>query len=148
MTDIYSRLKEDHDRQRKLLKQIAETEDHQKRRTLFEGFVADIEAHAAAEEQSFYAGLIEKPETSEEARHSVAEHKEIDDYIETLQDKTIGSEAWMACFLKLRERYEHHIDEEEQDVFPEARKVLSDGEESDLGNRFDKRKAAELEQRL
>lgn len=148
MTDIYAKLKEEHQRHRKLLAEISETEDAMTRRELFQGFVADVEAHAAAEEQSFYAALIEKPDGSDEARHSVAEHKEISDYIEKLETTDVTDSEWMACFAKMRERYEHHIDEEEDEIFAQARKVLNDDEEDDVGNRFAKRKAAELETRI
>ena len=148
MTDIYAKLREEHARHRKLLADIAANNDPAERRELFQGFVADVEAHAAAEEQSFYAALIEKPDGSDEARHSVAEHKEISDHLEKLQKMPVEDPDWMATFSRMRERYEHHIDEEEDEIFAKAQKVLADRESEDAGNRFEARKAEELDDRL
>lgn len=60
MTSIYDRLKSDHDRQRQILSQLVETTgDSQVRRMLWETFFYDVAAHAAAEEEAFYAPLME-----------------------------------------------------------------------------------------
>lgn len=146
MTDIFSILKSDHDLHRQLLEQIAsETGDSAKRRELFEAFRVEVTAHAAAEEQSLYATMLGDPSLQEEGRHSVAEHKEIDDLLGELQDEDVTADDWIAKFKEMRHRYEHHIDEEEDEMFPAAEAELTSAKAEELGAKFDRRKPAELE---
>ena len=79
---IYRDLKADHDKHRAMLKELGELSgDTAKRKKLFENFRIEIAAHAAAEEESLYATMLGNPDLRDDARHSVSEHKEVDDLI-------------------------------------------------------------------
>jgi hemerythrin-like domain-containing protein len=145
MADIFTILKSDHDLHRQMLKSISDTDDSGKRGDLFEAFRIEVTAHAAAEEQSLYANMLADPELQEDGRHSVAEHKEIDDLLGELQDIDMTSGEWLAKFKEMRHRYEHHIDEEEEEMFPAAEKEFSRSKAEELGAKFDRRKPEELE---
>ena len=148
MTDqgIFKRLKADHERHRELLDKIGDTSgDSEERRQLLEEFTKDVKSHAAAEEQSIYAEMLENPETTEDTRHSVAEHHELDEMLNDLAATDMSSSAWLQKFKKLDHDYRHHIDEEEQDHFPEFDEYLSKEKKMELGAHFEERKAAELE---
>lgn len=146
MAGIFDRLIEDHNRHRELFAKIAETSgDSEERRTLFEQLRIDVTAHASAEEQSLYAEMMSRPELSDDARHSVAEHKELDDLIGELVEMEMSSPAWLTKFKTLRHDYEHHIDEEEDEMFPTADEELSKAVEAKLGKIFADRKPAEME---
>lgn len=143
--DIYAKLKEDHDRQRDMLKQLAELKGKAgERKALFEKLRLELQAHAAAEEESLYATMLAIPDLRDEARHSVSEHKEVDDTLGEMMDLDIGTDAWEEKFFHLRRRYEHHIDEEEEEMFPAADKVLSEDKELELAAVYDERKPEEL----
>ena len=143
---IFEDLKLDHDKHRDLLAKIAATADGDAQRaTLFEEFRVEVSAHAAAEEESLYATMLGNPDLRDDARHSVSEHKEVDDYLGELSEIDIASPEWMTKFGEMRHRYEHHIDEEEEDMFPAASEKLSDIEEARLANIFEDRKPKELE---
>jgi hemerythrin-like domain-containing protein len=143
---IYAALKQDHDRHRALMDQIEDTaRGSDERRQLFEEFRKELQAHAAAEEESLYATMLREPDLRDEARHSVTEHKEVDDLLGELVDKDPSSLFWLPKFKQMRERYEHHIDEEEQEMFPAAAKELSKAEEDRLAKIFERRKPKELE---
>ena len=143
---IFADLKADHDRHRELLAQIASTAPGDADRDrLFEAFRIEVSAHAAAEEESLYAMMLGKPDLRDDARHSVSEHKEIDDFFGEMAEMDSASDTWRKTFDKMRHRYEHHIDEEEQDMFPAAAEELSDDEEAKLAQVFEERKPAELE---
>lgn len=142
---IFEDLKADHDRHRAMLVQLGETSgDSAERRDLFEAFRIEVSAHAAAEEESLYATMLANPALRDEARHSVAEHKEIDDFLGELIEIDMSSSAWLAKFKELRRRYEHHIDEEEEEMFPAAAKDLSQAEQDRLAKIFEARKPKEL----
>ena len=75
MTDIFTRLKQDHDRHREMLERVADTSgDTKERRESFEQLRVDVSAHANAEEQSLYAEMLPRPDLQDKGRHSVAEH--------------------------------------------------------------------------
>jgi hemerythrin-like domain-containing protein len=141
---IFAKLKQDHDRHRALLKKI-DGSDGEKRASLFEEFRVEVTAHAAAEEETLYATMLGRPDLRHDAQHSVAEHKEIDDFLEELEELDAKSDDWKEKYSEMKDRYLHHIEEEEEDMFPAAEDGLSDGQIKELAALFDKRKPAELE---
>lgn len=144
MTDIYTAIREDHGKHRGLLGAIEETSgDSPERRRLWDTFYHEIKSHSAAEEETFYSKLMETPEGQDDARHSVSEHKEMDDLMEELNDTDMSSPAWLAKFKQLRHDYEHHMEEEEADIFSRAREVFSEKQTDAIGPKFLERKKAE-----
>ncbi|PEQ13880.1 hemerythrin [Novosphingobium sp. PC22D] len=142
---IFEDLKTDHDRHREMLERIAETHGaSDERKTLFEDLRKELQAHAAAEEESLYATMLAQPDLRDEARHSVSEHKEIDDFLGELLEIDMSSGAWLTKFKEMRHRYLHHIDEEEEEMFPEAAKSLSAKAEAKIAEVFESRKPKEL----
>ena len=143
--DIYSRIKNDHDCHRAMAEKIMQTSgDSSERRELFEEYKNDVVAHANAEEQSFYAILIEDEKTQEQTRHSVSEHKEASDLFEELEEMDMSSSGWIQKFKKLKEELEHHMTEEEEEVFDMAHKAIPKDKEEPLADKFDRRKQDEL----
>lgn len=141
---IFEDLKRDHDRHRKLLAQLSEAEAEE-RGTLFEALRKELQAHAAAEEESLYATMLGCPDLRDDARHSVSEHKEIDDKLGELVDADPTSRDWTEAFDELRHRYLHHIEEEEEEMFPKASEGLTHAAEERIADVFERRKPRELE---
>ena len=56
----------------------------------------------------------------------------------------MSSSGWIQKFEKLKDELEHHMDEEENDVFEIARKVISNDLANDLVDKFEKRKRSEI----
>lgn len=144
MPDIYAAIKADHDRHRTLLETLADTSgDSKERRAAWDEFYHDVKAHAAAEEETFYSKLITETWGQDHARHSVHEHQQLDDIMEELNEMDMSSSGWLTRFKTLRHEYEHHIEEEEDEVFPRARDVIDEEEIEGYGERFLKRKKEE-----
>ncbi|MEH6756040.1 MAG: hemerythrin domain-containing protein [Parasphingorhabdus sp.] len=147
MTDIFSRLKQDHDKHRKMLDHVADTSgDTKERRDSFEQLRIDVSAHANAEEQSLYAEMLAVPELQDKGRHSVAEHKEAEDIFEELVDKEFDDTGWLTRFKTLKHKLEHHMEEEEDEIFAAAKKVLSKERAKELTIIFDDRKPEEKQE--
>lgn len=145
LAQIYKDLKADHDKQRGMLAELASLQgDTEKRRDLFEAFRLEVQSHAAAEEESLYATMLGDPDLRDDARHSVSEHKEVDDLMGEMMDLDFGSDEWNAKFFHMRHRYEHHIDEEEEEMFPAAAKELDDATEAAMAETYETRKPEEL----
>jgi hemerythrin superfamily protein len=148
MTDatIFDDLKADHDRQRVLMAAVNESRgDSADRQESFDTLRLELQAHAAAEEEALYATMLAKPDLREDARHSVSEHKEVDDLLGKLMELKFGGEAWNKTYDEMVHRYTHHIDEEEEEMFPDAAKAFSAAEEARLARLFESRKPKELE---
>ncbi|KEP70143.1 hemerythrin [Thioclava dalianensis] len=145
MTSIYDAIKADHDHHRALLSKIADTTGaSEARKTAWKDFYYDIKSHAAAEEESFYSKLMEQTWGQDAARHSVEEHAELDDLLEELNEMDMSSSGWLNKFHKLQHDYTHHMDEEEEDIFARARKVIDDSRAAEIGETFRSRKAKEI----
>ncbi len=145
-TDIFDRLKQDHERHRQLIaKIIGPVGGSEERRSLFETFKIEVTAHAAAEEETLYATMLAREELRHDAVHSVSEHKEIGDTLEEIAALDASSPEWMTKFEALKHDYIHHIDEEEEEMFPAAADKLSDEKVSELRAIFDRRKPREVE---
>src|SRR3954468_14191537 len=101
---IFEDLKADHDRHRAMLAELGEA-DCPDRASLFEALRIEISAHAAAEEESLYATMLANPDLRDDARHSVSEHKEVDDFFGELVELDPASAEWTAKFAEMRHRY-------------------------------------------
>ncbi|MFV2053473.1 hemerythrin domain-containing protein [Aliiroseovarius sp. YM-037] len=144
MPSIYDAIKSDHDNHRKLLNTLEDTSgDSETRRKAWDDFYYDVKSHAAAEEETFYSKLISKTWGQDSARHSVHEHQQLDDLMEELNDTDMSSPGWLTKFKTLKHDYEHHMDEEENEVFTRAREVIENSEEAGFGDRFLSRKKEE-----
>lgn len=143
--NIFERIIEEHETQRDLMEQITKTSgDTAERRNLFNTFVEEFTSHAAAEEHAFYAPMLEVTATTDQSRHSVAEHHEAMKLIEELQNTEMSSPQWLVTFNKLAEENEHHMKEEEEDVFSSVRQAISSDDIDAMLATFEERKKEEL----
>ena len=142
--DIFGRLIMDHELHRDLIDALGETQgESEDRAELFERLTKEVKSHAAAEEQALYSTMMRKPETTDETRHSVAEHQEIEELLNDLAATPMSSGAWLTKFREFSERYLHHIDEEESDNFPDYAKYLTAEDEQHMRKVFERRKQVE-----
>ena len=143
-SDIFDRLKQDHETHRQLLDKMGETSgESDERARLLEEFTLEVKSHASAEEQALYSTMLRKPPTTDETRHSVAEHHELEEMMNDLAATDMSSSAWLSKFEKLDHDYRHHINEEEEDHFPDFAKHLTDEDVEHMRSVFDRRKKEE-----
>jgi hypothetical protein len=143
---IFEALRQDHEKQRLLLKILAETSgDTAARREYYQELKDQLESHALAEERHFYTHLLEKDAAVELTRHGIAEHHEIDELISTLDVTEMSSPAWLHYLKSLKEKVEHHLADEEQEFFQVAGSLLNDKQKMDLADGYKKEMKKELE---
>ncbi len=134
---IFEAIRDDHDTQRTLIDLLVQTEgDSDGRNELFARLKRELTAHAGAEERYFYVPLMEVDLTQDAARHSVAEHKELDDFVEQLEEYDMSGSQWLQTAKELAERLLHHLAEEEKEVFPVAGKALTDEQKESLADEY------------
>ncbi len=135
--NIFEALRKDHDTQRDLLKKLIKTSgDTEKRDAIFKAVKKELEVHANAEERFFYKPLISVDMAQDHSRHGIAEHHEIDELIQDLEQTDYDSSAWLKIAKKLKEKVEHHLEEEEHTFFQLAGKVFSNNQKEDLANKY------------
>jgi len=137
--NIFENLRKDHEKQRALLKTLTETSgDSDLRQETFKELETHLEEHAKYEERNFYKPLIDHDISQTMARHSVSEHKDIDDMIAELKDTDYSSPQWLVKAKNLEHKVLHHLKEEEQEVFQLAGKALTEKQKNELGQDYEK----------
>lgn len=141
--DALQLLKTDHDAVKKLLEQgDATTERGVKARTeLFATIKQELNVHETIEEEIFYPALKEHPKAREIVLEGYEEHHVVDTIMGELEQTPVDDEKWGAKFTVMKENIEHHIEEEEGEMFQKARQVFDAQELRDLGARMEARKA-------
>ena len=136
--DALSLLRADHDKVKKLLAEGEKTTERgEKTRTeLFETLKAEMMLHERIEEEIFYPALKEHPKAKDIVLEGYEEHHVVDEIMGELEATPVTDERWGAKFTVMKENIEHHIEEEEGDMFKQARQVFDDEELEDLGRRM------------
>jgi hypothetical protein len=135
--NIFEALRADHGLQRELMDALIETQgSSDTRRETFARLKAELHGHAVMEEREFYAPLMQHDLTQEKARHGVAEHFQIDCLLKKLEEYDMRAPAWIQTARELKDKVEHHLDEEEHELFQVAGKVLDEAEKSALAERY------------
>ncbi len=141
--DALSLLEKDHRRFEQLLKQGEETtENAVKGRTeLLKTITTELTIHELIEEKVLYPALKLHPEAKDIVLESVQEHHVADVIVNELRNLGVSDEKWGAKFKVLKENIEHHIQEEEGEMWRTARAVFSQDELRQLGARMARMKA-------
>ncbi len=144
--DIFDLLEEDHREIRQLLIRVADKEDYQ----AFPALAAEITAHVEAEEQAFYQPLQDRREQElhETVLEGFEEHHVGELVMRELDRNNRGSERWHAKAMVFKEIIEHHLEEEETRLFPQAREIIHDGQAEAMGQEFERLKARTARLRL
>ncbi|HSI99295.1 MAG TPA: hemerythrin domain-containing protein [Patescibacteria group bacterium] len=136
--DAISLLKADHDKLKKLLADGEETTERAEvgRTELFTKLKEEMLIHERIEEEIFYPALKEHPKAKEIVLEGFEEHHVVDEIMGELEATPVTDEQWGAKFKVMKENIEHHIEEEEGEMFTQARQVFSTDELESLGARM------------
>ena len=132
-------LKEDHDKVKRLLTELESTTERgvQTRERLFATIKGELTVHEIIEEEIFYPELKAHPKAKDIVLEGYEEHHVVDEIMGELEATDVTDETWGAKFTVMKENIEHHIEEEEGDMFKQARQVFDDDELEDLGGRME-----------
>jgi hypothetical protein len=123
---LFDLLKEDHDKVKDLFEQIEDSEDDtESREELFSQIKGDLEIHMEGEESYLYPALEEHDDTREMALEAYEEHHVAKTVLIEVEELDQEDERWKAKMKVLKELIEHHIEEEEGELFKLAKKVLA-----------------------
>lgn len=145
-TDAIVLLKNDHKTVEKLFKEFEKAGEnaHQRKRRIADSIIEELTVHAYIEEEIFYPAAREAvPETEDHVLESVEEHHVVVWMLSELLDLDPADETFDAKVTVLTENVRHHVEEEEDEWFPEVRSAMGRKRLQELGQRMiDARKKA------
>jgi hypothetical protein len=140
--DALTLLKTDHDKVKKLLAELEATTERgvRTREQLYTTIRKEMTVHEIVEEEIFYPTLKEHPKAADIVLEGYEEHHVVDLLMGELDALPYEAEEWGPKAKVMKENIEHHIEEEEGDMFVKARQVFDRAELEDLGARMEARK--------
>jgi len=135
--DAIELLKQDH---KKVEKIFTDMEKKDARAKLFPDLDRELTVHAEIEEKIFYPATKEAEPTRDLVLESIEEHKQIKMVLADLEKTEKTTDVWAAALKVLQEDVMHHVGEEESELFPKVKKVLSKQQLEDLGTRMEELK--------
>jgi iron-sulfur cluster repair protein YtfE (RIC family) len=144
--DAFELLKKDHEKVSGILEKLDATTERgvKTRDELFTQLKQELDIHARIEEEILYPVLKQAKETEEITLEAYEEHAVVKQLLAELEELSRDDETWGAKLTVLKENVEHHVEEEEGEMFKDAKKVLSSEQIERLGEQME---AAKQEQK-
>jgi len=136
--DALTVLKKDHDKVRTLLSELEETTERAIK-TRQEGLArlkSDLAIHEQIEERIFYPKLKEHAESRAIVLEAYEEHDVVNTILREIEQTPVEDETWAAKFKVMKENLEHHIEEEEGEMFDTTRELFEPSALEELGEQM------------
>jgi hemerythrin superfamily protein len=133
-------LKQDHQKVKVLFQEVRQGTDRNKRKELFDKIDTELEIHAHIEETVFYPALETHEELKDMVAEALEEHQEVKIMLEELEEVGSESHDFGSKLQELIESVEHHVEEEEGEMFPKVRQVFEERELEQLGQELESAK--------
>lgn len=137
--DAITLLEQQHAAVDDLLDRFDEARDDQERAEVVRLLVNDLRAHATIEEELFYPVLRERLGLHDQVLEDLEEHHLVDVLLDELEGMDPTDERFAAKVEVLAELVDHHVEEEEEDLFPAVRRGLDEDVLTELGRRMQQR---------
>jgi hemerythrin superfamily protein len=121
--DAIQLLKADHREVERLFKQFEDASGDERRMQLSERICMELKIHTEIEEEIFYPACREFLKEDEIVNESIVEHQAAKDLIQEIRGMDPSDEMFEARMTVLQEQIEHHVEEEEKELFPQVQKT-------------------------
>ena len=139
-------LKHDHQKVKELFQEATHASDTSKRKDLFDKIDTELEIHAHIEETVFYPAVEDHEELKDMVAEALEEHEEAKTLLEELEEIGVDSHEFGSKLQQLIEAVEHHVEEEEGEMFPKIREVFEEDELEQLGQDLESAKGIQNQQ--
>jgi len=129
-------LKQDHQKVSGLFEQAEATENEQQKQRFFEQIASELQTHTHIEETIFYPALRERDELKDLVREAFEEHSQIKTLIREMDSFTSDAGTLVDMLMLLKEEVEHHVQEEENEMFLKVEQFFGAPELGQLGQRL------------
>lgn len=143
MQDALDLLREDHEKVQSLFEEYEETDDNRSKKRIADTILNELIIHTKLEEEIFYPAVREAIDDDDLMDEAEEEHHTAKLLIAELEEMEVGDEHYDAKITVLGESIQHHVKEEESDMFPKVKR--SDIDLLDLGEQMTERKQELLE---
>ncbi|HEY1233760.1 MAG TPA: hemerythrin domain-containing protein [Candidatus Binatia bacterium] len=144
--DALELLKQDHQAVKSLFDQIDDTENAKQRKKLFDQIDTELNIHAHIEETVFYPEMQKIDELKEMVEEALEEHQEVKTLLEQIEGLDPENEQFSASLEELMENVEHHVTEEEDEMFPKVREQCDQAMLDRLGDQLESAKGKQHKQ--
>ena len=144
--DALELLKQDHQAVKELFDQIDDAEDGKQRKKLFDQIDTQLNIHAHIEETVFYPEMQKIDELKDMVEEALEEHQEIKTLLEEIEGRDPESDQFIASVEELMENVEHHVAEEEDEMFPKVRERCDQATLDRLGDQLESAKGKQQRQ--
>jgi iron-sulfur cluster repair protein YtfE (RIC family) len=136
--NAFELLKADHKKVSGIFEELEPTTNRatKTRQELFTELKNELDVHAQIEEQILYPALKDAEPTHEITLEAYEEHHVVKQLLTELAAMPVDSDEWSAKLKVLQENVEHHVEEEEDEMFKKAKEVLSSEQIDALGARL------------
>ena len=133
-------LKQDHQNVKGLFQEVAQANDRNKQKALFNKIDTELEIHAHIEETIFYPALEQHEELKDMVAEALEEHEEVKALLEDIEGIGAESDEFESQLRGLMESVEEHVTEEEEEMFPKIREIFNEGQLEHLGKELESAK--------
>ncbi len=142
--DLYQIIKRDHQKAKRLFERLGEAigEGGKARDRLFAELKHELEIHTELEEKYFYPALRDHDEAESLIEEALEEHGDVKEALATLDRADRDDPSWAEQIADLDQDVEHHVEEEENEIFPLARRLLDERRTAEIARSFEQAKAA------
>jgi len=141
-------LKQDHQAVKDLFDQIDDAEDGKQRKKLFDQIDTQLNIHAHIEETVFYPEMQKIDQLKDMVEEALAEHQEVKTLLEKIEGLDPEAEQFSASLEELMENVEHHVAEEEDEMFPKVRERCDQATLDRLGDQLESAKGKQHRQAI
>lgn len=138
--DALELLKQDHQAVKDLFDQIDDAEDSKQRKKLFDQIDTQLNIHAHIEETVFYPEMQKIDELKDMVEEALEEHQEVKTLLEEIEGRDPEGDQFIASLEELMENVEHHVAEEEDEMFPKVRERCEQATLDRLGDQLESAK--------
>ncbi len=131
---IYVLLKKDHKEVKKLFKQILD--ECKSDEATYNQIRNALQVHMRGEEEYFYPAIKDGKDARILSNEAIVEHNSAKMLMDEIDNTDEDNEMWLPRVKVLSEMIDHHVEDEEGDLFDEAKKLLNENQEREIGQKF------------
>ena len=137
-------LTEDHQKVRQLFQKVQQIRDNDEKKELFDQIDTELAVHAEIEETVFYPALEEHDQLKDMVREAREEHEQVEQLLLEIEDLATEDTDFTSQMAELEETVEHHVAEEEQEMFPKVREIFDQAALEQLGKELELAKGKQM----
>ena len=137
--NAFELLKKDHREAESLIAELegAGDENHPNSRQTFQQLKAALSLHMKIEESIVYTALEEFEETADLIPDAFEEHEEVKEQLADMEELEPSSAEFQDILAEMKDGIEHHLEEEEDELFPKAEEVLGKARVEEIGRQIE-----------